>query len=175
MKNSMLKSIVALSVALFGIVAPINTAYAEDTVQRIACDQVGQTWYTATINNSNYFMGVGTIFRAGPGGSIQSSIEGSKTVSVQSSVAGSIGVDNIVKASIEAGASTAVSSSTRQTYTFSHDISPNRYGNMQFGNYGWKVTVKKYKIVPPCNTTVVVSGTAEVPSRDYWGYKYWES
>ena len=155
-------------------------AYANDVshdaseAPRIACNQVGQVWYTASVLNSNYFIGAGTVFRAGPGGTITTQYEGSKTISVQSSLTASVGINNIVQASVQAGATTAVASSTKETFTYSHDVSPNRYGNMQFGNYGWRTQVQKNRIIAPCNPHVDVSGTATLPSG-VWGYRYWES
>ena len=152
----------------------VQPASATENGEQANCNQVGQVWYEANVTNSNYFMGVGTIFKAGPGGSMSSSFEGTYTLSVQSNVAASIGVSNIVDASISAGASTASEYSTGQTWVYQHDITPGRFGNMRFGSYGWETNVRMYKIVPPCRTTTVASGWAKLPSNS-WGYYYWET
>lgn len=167
--TSLLTSIVILFFCIFST----TPAQAKENSPLVNCDKVGMTWDKATILDRNYHIGVGGIFRSGPGGTISSSYEGSQTITVQSSLTASIGTDAIVKASISAGASTAVSSATKTTYNYSHNISPNKYGNLQFGSWGWRTRVTRYRVYAPCTTKVFASGTATLPSNS-WGYKYWE-
>ncbi len=101
-----------------------------------ACPEVGQTSVSATIVNNNYHIGVGQIFRSGPGGTITASTTATYTVGVTSNVSASITTGQIVKASISAGFSNSTSSSRSTSYKYSRSISPGRYGNMQYGNYG---------------------------------------
>lgn len=108
-----------------------------------ACPEVGQTSVSATIVNNNYHIGVGQIFRSGPGGTITASTTATYTVGVTSNVSASITTGQIVKASISAGFSNSTSSSRSTSYKYSRSISPGRYGNMQYGNYGAQVNVKK--------------------------------
>lgn len=91
----------------------------------------------------NYHIGVGQIFRSGPGGTITASTTATYTVGVTSNVSASITTGQIVKASISAGFSNSTSSSRSTSYKYSRSISPGRYGNMQYGNYGAQVNVKK--------------------------------
>lgn len=93
--------------------------------------------------NNNYHIGVGQIFRSGPGGTITASTTATYTVGVTSNVSASITTGQIVKASISAGFSNSTSSSRSTSYKYSRSISPGRYGNMQYGNYGAQVNVKK--------------------------------
>lgn len=92
---------------------------------------------------NNYHIGVGQIFRSGPGGTITASTTATYTVGVTSNVSASITTGQIVKASISAGFSNSTSSSRSTSYKYSRSISPGRYGNMQYGNYGAQVNVKK--------------------------------
>lgn len=140
-----------------------------------ACPEVGNIYVNASIIERDYHIGVGQIFRAGPGGTITVTATRTYTVGVTSDVSASIGVNEIVSASVSAGVSNAVSSSTSTSYQYSHPVSAGRYGNMQYGNYGTRVNVSKTTIVNPCNTQVIASGTATIPSTNVWGYKYWES
>ena len=99
--------------------------------------------HSGLVVNNNYHIGVGQIFRSGPGGTITASTTATYTVGVTSNVSASITTGQIVKASISAGFSNSTSSSRSTSYKYSRSISPGRYGNMQYGNYGAQVNVKK--------------------------------
>lgn len=173
-----IKRFVALIMALFlslFIGSPAFAVESSSNVELRSCPEVGQTSVTATIANRNYHIGVGPIFRAGPGGTVTATTAKSYTVGVTSNISGSITAGQIAKASVSAGVSGAVSSTSSTSYQYSRDISPGRYGNMQYGNFGTRVNVKKTTIVAPCNVKVLASGSAVVPSSNVWGYNYWES
>ncbi|MFR0618529.1 hypothetical protein ACLUWU_00025 [Bifidobacterium thermophilum] len=179
-----IKRIIATGVAVLATIAmvPVQASASEtdsaqdrQPVAARSCPEVGQTSVKATITDRNYHIGVGTVFRAGPGGTISATVKKSYTISVSSNVSGSISAGEIAKATVSAGVSTAISDSTSTSYTFTRGITPGRYGNLQYGNYGTKVKVTKTMIVAPCNVKTIASGTATVPSRNTWGYKYWES
>lgn len=156
--------------------SPMQASAAENDqdVALHSCPEVGNTYVTATPVNKNYHIGVGPVFRSGPGGTIRVTTSRQYTVGITTNISGNIGTNEIITASISAGVSNATSKSTSTSYAYSHGVSANRYGNVQYGNYGTKVSIKKTTIVSPCNTKVLASGTAIIPSN-VWGYRYWES
>ena len=87
------------------------------------CPEIGNVYVTATVTNSNYHIGVGQIFRAGPGGTISTTISKSFSVKVASNVSGSITAGEIVKASASAGFSQAAQSSSSVSFSYSHPVS----------------------------------------------------
>lgn len=153
----------------------IDSAQDRTPIAARSCPEVGQTSVKATIVSRNYHIGVGTIFRAGPGGTITATVSKTYRVTASSNVSGSITAGEIAKATVSAGVSSAVSTETSTSYTYKRQISSGHYGNLQYGNYGTKVNITKTMIVSPCNVKTVASGTATVPSHNTWGYKYWES
>ena len=166
----------AIGTAAMIALAFASPAYAHETSEDAlrSCPELGNTYVQATLNN-NYHIGFGPVLRSGPGGAVTASGGIDATVSLTMNVSGTIGVNEIVQATQNAGFSGAASISSKHSYAFSHDITPGRYGNIQFGNYGKQVSVKKTTVVSPCTFRIIASGTAIVPSRDTWGYKYWES
>lgn len=124
---------------------------------------------------NNYHIGVGQIFRSGPGGTITASTTATYTVGVTSNVSASITTGQIVKASISAGFSNSTSSSRSTSYKYSRSISPGRYGEHAVWQLRCPGKRKKATIVAPCNVQVLASGSAIVPSANVWGYRYWES
>lgn len=179
-----IKRVIAVGVAFLVTTAmmPVQASASEiDSTQdrtpiaARSCPEVGQTSVKATIVSRNYHIGVGTIFRAGPGGTITATVSKTYRVTASSNVSGSITAGEIAKATVSAGVSSAVSAEASTSYTYKRQISSGRYGNLQYGNYGTKVNITKTMIVSPCNVKTVASGTATVPSHNTWGYKYWES
>lgn len=173
-----IQKIVASAIAVpfsLSIVPQVFADESADDITLLSCPEVGQTSVTATVINSNYHIGVGQIFRSGPGGTITASTTSSYSVGVTSNVSGGITAGEIVQAAVNAGFSNSATYSSSTSYQYSRDVTPGRYGNMQYGNYGAQVNVRKTTIVAPCNVKVLASGNAVVPSRNVWGYRYWES
>ena len=162
-----IKRVIAVGVAFLVTTAmmPVQASASEiDSTQdrtpiaARSCPEVGQTSVKATIVSRNYHIGVGTIFRAGPGGTITATVSKTYRVTASSNVSGSITAGEIAKETVSAGVSSAVSAEASTSYTYKRQISSGRYGNLQYGN-----------------VKTVASGTATVPSHNTWGYKYWES
>lgn len=171
-RNQVWATCIAAMVAL----AFTTPAYAQENSENAlrGCPEVGHTYVKASITN-NQHIGYGPVLRNGPGGTVTASGGLQASVSLTMNVSGNIGVNEIVQATRNAGFSGAVNFSSKVSFSYSHDISSGRYGNMQFGNYGKKVSVTKTTVVSPCTFRTVASGTSIVPSRNTWGYKYWES
>ncbi|MFI9424788.1 hypothetical protein ACIG54_14645 [Streptomyces achromogenes] len=114
-----------------------------------------QTWIEIT-SKKNYHVPSwwnDTSYKDGPGGSM--------TVSVTK--AGTVGME------ISAGAEA-------EADTYSHIMSSRKYGHLQYGSWGHKVSWKKWRRRGSgCGSpTLVTSGTATLPTKET-GWKYWET
>lgn len=81
-----------------------------------------------------------------------------------------------VVASAEAtfGINASVTQTLSQSYSYSRKISSNtKYGNLRFGNWGWRMGLQKYYVNSSCNITTSYTGTVtRMPSALSWGYRY---
>jgi hypothetical protein len=83
----------------------------------------------------------------------------------------------VAKAEGTFGIDATVSGSRSETMGYSRTISSSsRYGHLQFGNWGYKMGVKKYYVDSACRVTSSYVGTVtKMPSANTWGYHYWET
>ncbi|GCB47861.1 hypothetical protein SNL152K_5174 [Streptomyces sp. NL15-2K] len=59
--------------------------------------------------------------------------------------------------------------------SYSHDVSRNKYGHLQYGARGYKVSWTKYRSSgSSCDGVKVRSGKAILPTKEV-GSKYWET
>lgn len=74
------------------------------------------------------------------------------------------------------GIDATVSGSRSETMGYERTISSNsKYGHLQFGNWGYKMGVKKY-YESACRVGSSYTGTVtKMPSANTWGYRYWET
>ncbi|TXJ74087.1 hypothetical protein E2C11_28025 [Streptomyces lavendulae] len=119
----------------------------------------------------------GTKYKDGPGGSMNASVTKSGTISAEISGSTEVSASSVVaaaKASVSAKVGGSVSVTTGHTYT--HNISKNKYGHLQYGSWGYKVSWAKYRRKGDgCHgATLVDSGTATLPTSET-GWKYWET
>ncbi|MFE9442362.1 hypothetical protein ACFYO2_25930 [Streptomyces sp. NPDC006602] len=77
------------------------------------------------------------------------------------------------KATVSVKIGGSVSITTGHTYT--HEISRNKYGHLQYGSWGYKVSWKKYRASGNgCDGVEIGSGKATLPTSET-GWKYWET
>ncbi|MFI1704811.1 hypothetical protein [Streptomyces griseoruber] len=118
----------------------------------------------------------GTKYKDGPGGSMTVSV--TKTGTITAEISGTVTAEaNLViaaaKSSITYKVSGSVSVATGHTYT--RNISRNKYGHLQYGAWGYKVTWKKYVSTGDgCDGVEIGHGTATLPTSET-GWKYWET
>ncbi len=118
----------------------------------------------------------GTKYKDGPGGTMTVSV--TKTGTITAEVTGTIsGEANLVvaaaKSSISYKIAGSVSISTGHTYT--RNIARGKYGHLQYGSWGYKVTWKKYRSTGNgCGGVEIGHGTATLPTSET-GWKYWET
>ncbi|MEU3957390.1 hypothetical protein AB0F45_34690 [Streptomyces achromogenes] len=138
-----------------------------------------QTWIEIT-SKKNYHVPSwwnGTSYKDGPGGSMTVSVTKAGTVGMEIS-AGAEAEADAVLAKVKASVSVKVVGSVTITtgHTYSHTISSRKYGHLQYGSWGYKVSWKKWRRRGSgCGSpTLVTSGTATLPTKET-GWKYWET
>jgi hypothetical protein len=164
----------ALAAGLIGSTVATAPAHAAD-VTPYACDEVG-THYR-TFNKTNIHIPTGVDWKSGPGGTVTSSIEKNQSATVGVSIGATVSTSAVV-ASAEATFSidASVTSSRTESYTYSNNIAAGKYGHLQFGNWGWRMSLEKYTYNSSCVLTEDVTGTVtKMPSANRWGFRFWET
>lgn len=137
------------------------------------------TWYAITSKKAYHIPSWwnGTKYKDGPGGSMTVSVTKSGTVS--SEITGSIewssnAIIAKAKASVSVKIGASVSVTTGHNYT--HNIHSNKYGHLQYGSWGYKLTWKKYRSAggSGCGSVELGHGTATLPTSET-GWKFWET
>lgn len=138
-----------------------------------------QTWYEITSKKGYHVPSWwnGTKYKDGPGGTISVSVTKSGTISAEISGSGEWSAGAILakaKTTISVKVSGSVSVTTGHTYT--HNISGNKYGHLQYGSWGYKVSWKRYRSVGNgCGAPKEIGhGSATLPTSET-GWKYWET
>ncbi|MFI9249628.1 hypothetical protein [Streptomyces sp. NPDC053069] len=142
------------------------------------CD-TPSTWYSITSKQA-YHIGSwwnGTKYKDGPGGSISVSVTKGGTISADVSGSGDFEASGVIfkaKASITYKIGGSVTVTTGHTY--SHSISSNKYGHLQYGSWGYKVIWKRYRSGSgrDCGGVEIGHGSAILPTSET-GWKYWET
>ncbi|MFI1212558.1 hypothetical protein ACH4UV_33740 [Streptomyces sp. NPDC020802] len=157
--------------------------WEDDTDQPVAerdarrCDGPS-TWYSIPTKKAYHIPSKwnGTKFKDGPGGTMMVSVTKSGTVALE--VAGSIEwSSSAIIAKAKATVSTKITGSVTVTtgHNYTHNVKRNKYGHLQYGSWGYKVTWKKYRSSgSSCDGVLIGSGTATLPTSET-GWKYWET
>ncbi|MET7827723.1 hypothetical protein ACGFSG_23465 [Streptomyces sp. NPDC048512] len=119
----------------------------------------------------------GTKFKDGPGGTMTVSVTKAGTLSAE--VTGTVSAEaNFVIAAAKSSISYKIGASVTITtgHTYSHNIPHNKYGHLQYGAWGYKVSWEKYRRKGNgCGGgTLIDSGTATLPTKET-GWKYSET
>ncbi|MER5911959.1 hypothetical protein ABT124_15995 [Streptomyces sp. NPDC001982] len=128
------------------------------------------TWFTITSKKAIHVPAWwnGTKYKDGPGGSMTVKVEKVGTISAEITV-GFEGELKGVVASAKASVSSTIKGSVGVTvgHTYTHDVRPNKYGHLQYGSWGYKVTWKKYRSTGNgCNGKEVAHGSATLPRTE---------
>jgi hypothetical protein len=119
----------------------------------------------------------GTSFKDGPGGTMTVSVIKSGTISAE--VTGTIEAEaNLVIAAAKSSVSYKISGSVTVTtgHTYTRNIPERKYGHLQYGSWGYKVSWEKYRRKGNgCNgATLIDSGTATLPTKET-GWRFWKT
>lgn len=163
--------VIGMASALVGATA----ANAEDvTPYGVYCDPN----VSLDVNNqaSNYMIPLSSqIYKDGPGGTISVSVTQSGTVSSTATVTASVKVSDIVtEAKVDVSASVTSSTSITVGHTYSHNITAGKYGNAEYGSWGYNVVWKQWQNYSNCTSSLIAQGTGKLTSNAV-GWKYWET
>ncbi|MFE7395181.1 hypothetical protein [Streptomyces sp. NPDC057557] len=151
---------------------------ADSDVGPMRCDNPVKQWVEVS-NMKDYHVPSwwnGTNFKDGPGGSMRVSVEKAGKIGVEVSGTGGVSASVVlaeVKAEFTAKVVLEVGVTVGHSYT--HAIPAKKYGHMQYGSWGRKVSWAKYKTSSDrCSKVKIGSGTAKLPTNST-GWRYWET
>ncbi|QGN46416.1 hypothetical protein ACN26Y_09040 [Micromonospora sp. WMMD558] len=156
---------------------PGNGWIFEDEPARpgFGCPEAG-THYRV-FNRKGIHIPVGMTFKNGPGGTTKAAIQTGLEATVKVSASASFSAGALVaKAETTFGIEASVTSKIQHTWEYSRNIDPKKYGNLRFGNWGWRMGAEKYTVDSRCKVKNKKSATVTaMPSASTWGYRYWET
>lgn len=172
--KSLLASL-ALLASLLVAAAPAHAQEGDKGADPLGlCERDPGTYYSVWSKQDKRFH-VGMHYKGGPGGTVTATTQYSLSVSATVNMSTSVSVSAVVaSANGTFGISATTGSSISQTWSHTWSVSPGRYGNVQWVNWGWSMNVRKDVIGSSCNKSSW-TGTASLPSVSSWGYYYWET
>ena len=97
-------------------------------------------WYDITSYTSVHVPAAGTSYKDGPGEHITVSVERASSISATASVSAGAEVSGIVtSAKVEVSSSVTASNQITVGHSYSRNISSNKYGNVVYGAWGYRV------------------------------------
>jgi hypothetical protein len=114
-----------------------------------------------------------TWHRDGPGGVVTGTVTKTSQISAEISVGASISINDIVAESqvtVSVSVTKTVSTSTGNGY--SHNIPANKFGNIEYGAWGYQVKWSYWRLNQNCTATELSHGTGMVPIIAT-GWHYW--
>lgn len=158
--------------ALVGGIAFAAPAAAEDPSAQ-GCTE--EKWYDITSSSSKHIPAPGTHYKDGPGGNMTVSVTRSSTLSTTASVTAGATVGGIVaQAKVEVSAQATKSNGITIGHTYSHKVPKGRYGHLQYGSWGHKVSWRYGKITPSCTSRQLATGSASVVNQSE-GWRWWHT
>jgi hypothetical protein len=165
-------SAIGLATAAVGAVA---AAPAQAGAMRPRACSVSYDW--GIDSQTSHFMGAaGASFKDGPGGSMTVSVNTASTLSgtVTGTTESQIGFI-LAKAKLTVSASVTKSVTITKGHQYSHNVSSNKYGHLQYGSWGYSIKWTEYiNNGPACLSHVYKRGTATLPVKEV-GWRYWET
>ncbi|MEV7401554.1 hypothetical protein AB0N93_14300 [Streptomyces sp. NPDC091267] len=143
------------------------------------CDGPAIKPYYGITGKSSYFVPSlwnGTEYKDGPGGSMTVSVTKTGTITGTVTGSGEFSAGAIIaKAKTTVSVSIAASFAIAVGHTYTHDIGKKKYGHLQYGSWGYKLSWAKYaSSADRCHIVKVSTGTAKLPTKSM-GWKYWET
>jgi hypothetical protein len=124
---------------------------------------------------SNYLIPFTGVFKDGPGGNISVSVTSSGSVSSTATVAAGVTVGGVVaEARVDVSASITTSTTITVGHTYTRNITSGKYGNAQYGSWGYNIGWTRYHNFSNCTSSAVSSGTGKMTTGSV-GWKYWET
>ena len=155
----------------FGGVVAVEAATAAPALA--ACGPA--TYYSITSHKAYFLPAAGTWFKDGPGGTVTASVTKATTISATGTVSGGASLKLIVaEAHSEVSGSITASKTVTVGHSYLHVIAAKKYGNLQYGSWGYTVGWKYERENGNCTFTTLSTGTARMPAGAV-GWRYWET
>ncbi|MGX1887806.1 hypothetical protein [Streptomyces sp. NPDC055287] len=144
----------------------------------LACDNPIKTWYSITSKKAVHVPSWwnGTSFKDGPGGKMIVKVEKAGKIAAEIGTSGEAEFDAVIfkaKATISGKITGEVSIVTGHTYE--HPIPADRYGHLQYGSWGYKISWAKYKTsANRCGKVKLKSGSGKTPTKET-GWRWWHT
>lgn len=136
---------------------------------------------TTEVDSSQYvfFWDGKTYYHDGPGGEMVVSVKETTSIkasiSAQSVVGVSIGLDDLVgDAKTTVSGKVTVKDKTTKGNKYEHKIPRGKFGNMEYGSWGYKVTWSVWRTTDVCKVTEIGHGAGTVPTKAV-GWYYWST
>jgi hypothetical protein len=116
-----------------------------------------------------------TYFRDGPGGTMTVSVSVNSSISATITAGAKISVNELVAdAEVTVSASITTSVGITVGHTYSRNITSGKYGNAQYGTWGYRLTWSQWERHNDCSLTELASGGGTAPTPAV-GWQYWEN
>jgi hypothetical protein len=161
-------------VAILALPATLVVQVAAESSAHAMCPP--DYWYSIVSSSSYHIPAAGQYFKDGPGGTMTASVTASSTISASGTVTAGATVSGIVaEAKLEVSATIGTSQTITVGHTYSHTITPGKYGNMQYGSWGYKLSWEYWRDNGNCTSTRLSSGTNFTAPTNAVGWRYWET
>lgn len=105
-----------------------------------------------------------TSFKDGPGGTIVGSVTEASTLSGTFGAKGETTIGAIfAKVKVEVSGSVTKSRTITKGHSYSHLVSPGKYGHMRYGSWGWNVSWAERRAYSNCAEETLAQGVAKIP------------
>ncbi|MER7490338.1 hypothetical protein ABTY20_31530 [Streptomyces sp. NPDC126497] len=156
----------------------VNSEGAEDEIGPMACDNPMKTWYAITSKKAVHVPSWwnGTSFKDGPGGKMLVKVEKAGKISAEIGTSGEAEFDAVIaKAKVTVSAKIAAEVGITTGHTYEHVIPAKRYGHLQYGSWGYKISWTKYKTsADRCGKVKIKSGSGKTPTKET-GWRWWHT
>jgi hypothetical protein len=114
-----------------------------------------------------------TWYRDGPGGRVTGTVERRSDISATISVGATISIGFLVADSqVTVSAAVTRTASITTGHSYFHDIPARRFGNIEYGAWGYQVDWSQWREDRGCRFTELAAGTGMVPTVAV-GWFYW--
>lgn len=161
--------------AALAILASVTPAYAVEVESR-GPECPPNDHIEITSSHSTHIPASSNYFKDGPGGSMTVSVTTASTVTATATLTAGVTIESVVAAAkMEVSGSIAKSTAITLGHSYTRNISPGMYGNMQYGAYGYSVNWQKVRVYSNCSYTILGTGTAQLPNNGGEGWRFWET
>jgi hypothetical protein len=131
--------------------------------------------YDITGHSTQFLPAPGIHYKDGPGGTMKVSVEKSTSISTSVTATVEVSVSDLISSVKGTVSGTAERTDGITTgHEYDHNVPAHKFGNLEYGSFGYYVHFNKVRTQAPCKVSVVGHGTATVPTNAE-GWHYWST